>query len=139
MNGAPSLAILAFYTINLIIVFGYLAAAALMLRPRGFIGQGRQPWVAVISACVFFICCALIHLDIAYHAYAAKPFFIWTRPMPIDWHFFITICVKLVALWTFILTSAASPRSEPLCPTSAPHLRQKTSDRRDQVDHHSEA
>jgi hypothetical protein len=117
MNGHPSFPALLFYSVNFIIVFGYIAAVFLMLRSKGFHGTGRAPWVTTISACVFFACCAYIHFDLAFHAYTYDPFFRWSDPIPIDLDFFAVICVKLVALWVFILSSVATGRSLPLAPS----------------------
>jgi hypothetical protein len=123
MNGHPSTIALLFYTTNFIIVFGYIAASFLMIRPKGFHGSGRAPWVTVISSVTFFICCAYIHFDLAYHAYTYDPFLHWNRAMPLDWDLFVVICIKTAAIWTFILSSIATGRSLPLAPSNSYHRR----------------
>lgn len=100
----------AFYVVNVFVVVGYLVSAALVIR------RGRHlPAATRAAAIVFFCCCTGIHAELAADVYTGSPL-IDPVTHTVPWHFLALITVKIGALYTFLWTSAASPRNPPLAP-----------------------
>lgn len=87
-----------FYVSNLIIVAGYLTAAALIVRRKG-VASGMS-WRTLIGGLSFFVLCGATHIELAIHAFLNEPL------IPLDgrveWHMLVIHIVQAASIWGFL-------------------------------------
>lgn len=124
INGLPALSTWLFYAGNVLCIAAYLVICALMLRREGLTGRGQlSPTLTTITV-LFFLSCALLHLELAYHAYSLTPLVVARdgHGNGVDEHFTLLILSKVVLIVLFAVFTTRRARTAdtvvPLSPTS---------------------
>lgn len=83
-----------FALLNLVIVFGYLFVAFFVM-PYMDIRKWTKIWGAL-----FFLTCALTHIELATHAYLNEPFGFLAGH--VDWHMWLVHIPQAFSVWGFV-------------------------------------
>lgn len=117
-DGVLTLTAWLFYAGNVLLIAAYLVIAALLLRPRGFTGRGQlSPTLTTITV-LFFVSCALLHTELAVHAYQRVPLVV-RDDGGVDLPFTVLVLVQLFLVIMFsLLTSRRAHHNDPVVPFS---------------------
>lgn len=120
IDGVPTLSTWLFYACNVLLIAAYLVICALMLRKNGLTGRGQlSPTLTTITV-LFFLSCALLHLELAFHAYSRAPLVARDNTGGgVDLHFTALVLAKVVLVVLFsVFTARRSRKGDTVVPFS---------------------
>ena len=112
-RGDVSVDTMIFYAGNLAAVSTYVILMALIMRPKGFMGNGAMPTPVVALGVLFLASCIMLHLELAYSGFTGERI---VEYGVVDIHFLVLAVLKpiLLTMWIFVAARGRRGREDEL-------------------------